>query len=74
MAATGALGTGGDYPRIVYIVHIGVPYGMIDFAQETGRGGRAGEEVDSIVLLEDAEYQRLEKQDAAELTVDELAM
>jgi superfamily II DNA helicase RecQ len=74
MAATGALGTGGDYPRIVYIVHIGVPYGMIDFAQETGRGGRAGEEVDSIILLEDGEFQRLEKQDAAELTVDELAM
>ncbi|KAH7383390.1 P-loop containing nucleoside triphosphate hydrolase protein, partial [Cadophora sp. MPI-SDFR-AT-0126] len=74
MAATGALGTGGDYPGIVYIVHIGVPYGMIDFAQEIGRGGRAGEDVDSIVLLEDAEYQRLEKQDAAELTINELAM
>jgi len=74
MAATGALGTGGDYPGIVYIVHIGVPYGMIDFAQETGRGGRAGEDVDSIILLEDSQYQRLEKQDAAELTIDELAM
>ncbi|KAH7327553.1 P-loop containing nucleoside triphosphate hydrolase protein [Rhexocercosporidium sp. MPI-PUGE-AT-0058] len=74
MAASGALGTGGDYPGIIYIVHIGVPYGMIDFAQETGRGGRAGEDVDSIILLEDAEYQRLAKQDAAELTVDELAM
>lgn len=74
IAATGALGTGGDYPGIVYVVHIGVPYGMIDFAQETGRGGRAGEDVDSIILLEDSEHQRLEKQDAAELTVDELAM
>lgn len=30
--------------------------------------------MDSIIMLEDAEYQRLEKQDAAELTVDELAM
>jgi len=74
IAATGALGTGGDYPGIVYIVHIGVPYGMIDFAQETGRGGRAGEDVDSIILVEDLEYQRLQKQDAAELTMDELAM
>jgi superfamily II DNA helicase RecQ len=74
IAATGALGTGGDYPGIVYVVHIGVPYGMIDFAQETGRGGRAGEDVDSIILLEDSQYQRLEKQDAAALTVDELAM
>ncbi len=74
MAVTGALGTGGDYPGIVYIVHIGVPYGMIDFAQETGRSGRAREDIDSIILLEDAEFQRLEKQDAAELTVDEFAM
>lgn len=56
MAATRALGTGGDYPRIVYIVYIGVPYGIIDFAQETGRGGRAGKDVDSIILLEDSEY------------------
>lgn len=39
IAATEALGTGGDYPGIVYIMHIGVLYGMIDFAQETGRGG-----------------------------------
>jgi superfamily II DNA helicase RecQ len=74
IAATGALGTGGDYAGIVYIVHLGLPYGMIDFAQETGRGGRAGEDVDSIILLEDSVYQRLEKQDAAELTIDELAM
>ncbi len=45
-AATGVLGTGVDFPGIVYIVHVGVPYGMIDFAQETGRGGRSGEAVD----------------------------
>ena len=56
IATTRALSTSGDYPRIVYIVHISVPYGMIDFAQETRRGGRAREEVDSIILLEDLEY------------------
>lgn len=74
MAATGALGTGGDNPGIVYVVHIGLPYGMIDFAQESGQGGRAGEDVDSIILLEDLAYKRLEKQDVAELTVDKLAI
>jgi superfamily II DNA helicase RecQ len=75
IAATGALGTGVDYPGIVYIVHVGVPYGLIDFAQESGRGGRAtGDEVDSIILLEEGEYQKLVKQEAAELTEDELAM
>ena len=47
-AATGALGTRMDFPGIVYIVHIGIPYGMIDFAQETGRGGRNGEGVESL--------------------------
>jgi superfamily II DNA helicase RecQ len=37
--ATRALGTGGNYAGIVYIVYLGLLYGMIDFAQETGRGG-----------------------------------
>jgi superfamily II DNA helicase RecQ len=32
IATTRALGTGGDYPGIVYIVYIGLPYSMIDFA------------------------------------------
>jgi superfamily II DNA helicase RecQ len=73
-AATGALGTGVDFPGIVYIVHIGVPYGMIDFAQETGRGGRSGEAVDSIVLLTDVESQELARKDAAELSIDEMAI
>ena len=73
-AATGALGTGVDFPGIVYIVHVGVPYGMIDFAQETGRGGRSGEAVDSIVLLTDVESRELARKEAAELSIDEMAM
>lgn len=73
-AAASALGTGGDYPGVIYIVHISLPYRMIDFAQETRRGGRAGVDVDSIILLEGAEYSRLKKQDLAEFTIDELAM
>jgi hypothetical protein len=47
---------------------------MIDFAQETGRSSRAREDIDSIILLEDLEYQRLGRRDAAELTMDKLAM
>ena len=73
-AATGALGTGLDFPGIVYVVHIGIPYGMIDFAQETGRGGRNGEDVDSIILLTDLESQKLRKTEAAELSIDEMAV
>ena len=52
IVATSALGTGVDFPGIVIILHVDLPYGMIDFAQESGRGGRAGEDVDSVVLVE----------------------
>jgi superfamily II DNA helicase RecQ len=43
IVATSALGTGVDYPGIVFILHVGMPWSMIDFAQESGRGGRARE-------------------------------
>ena len=54
--ATRALGIGGDYPGIVYIVYLGLLYSIIDFIQETRRGGQAGEDMDSIILLEDSIY------------------
>ncbi|KAL2354249.1 P-loop containing nucleoside triphosphate hydrolase protein [Cryomyces antarcticus] len=71
MVATSALGTGVDYPGIVFVLHVGMPYGMIDFAQESGRAGRAGEAVDSIILVEDGETQR---KACSERTIDESAM
>ena len=61
LTATRALGTGVDFPGVIYIVHVGVLYGLIDFAQESGRGGRNSEAVDSIILLNNREYQRLEQ-------------
>ncbi|KAK5332205.1 hypothetical protein LTR98_011656 [Exophiala xenobiotica] len=36
---------------IVFILYIDIPWSMIDFAQESGRGGRAGETVDSLILV-----------------------
>ncbi len=71
IVATTALGTGVDYPGIVFVLHVGMPYGMIDFAQESGRAGRGGEAVDSMVLVEDGEAQRRPEY---ELTLDESAM
>jgi superfamily II DNA helicase RecQ len=53
ITATSSLGTGVDYPQIVRVLHVGVPYGMIDFAQESGRAGRGGELVDSVILVEE---------------------
>ena len=31
---------------------------MIDFIQESGRGGRGGELVDSVMIIEEAEVER----------------
>ncbi|KAH3949182.1 hypothetical protein HBH98_203880 [Parastagonospora nodorum] len=58
IVATSALGTGVDYPGIVYVLHIGVPYGMIDFAQESGRAGSGSEAVDSVIFVEEEEVER----------------
>jgi hypothetical protein len=52
IVASTALGTGVSYPGVMLVVHVGLPYGLIDFSQESGRAGRGGEQVDSLVLLE----------------------
>lgn len=52
IVATTALGTGVSYPGIVATIHVGMPYGMVDFFQESGRAGRGGEAVDSLILVE----------------------
>ena len=52
VVATSALGTGVNYPGIVAVVHAGMPHGLIDFAQESGRAGRGGEDMDSLILIE----------------------
>ena len=51
IVATSALGPGFDYPNVRYVVHIGAPSLMSDFAQESGRAGRGGGLAASIVLL-----------------------
>lgn len=50
--ATTALGTGVNYAGVALAVHIGMLYGLIDFAQESGRAGRGGEVVTPLILLE----------------------
>ena len=51
MVATGALGTGIDIAGVVYIIHLGRLYGLTSFMQQAGRGGRAGEISDSMIIL-----------------------
>lgn len=57
--ATSALGAGIDFDGIVFVLHVDIPYGIIDFAQESGRAGRAGEDVDSLIVCEQGRADRL---------------
>ena len=59
IVATSALGTGVDFPGITLVLHVDIPWGMIDFAQESGRAGRQGEDVDSVVVMEEGRADRL---------------
>jgi superfamily II DNA or RNA helicase len=53
MAATTGLGTGLDFRGIIVIVHSGIPYGLISFIQQTGRGARGeGEFVQCVVMYD----------------------
>ena len=74
MFATGVIGAGVNIKEIVSVIHIGVPYGAIPFVQESGRGGRDGETVKSVILISEQEFRRLERMDAEELKEDEVKM
>jgi superfamily II DNA helicase RecQ len=53
IVSTTALSTGLNYEAVKAVIHSGLPYGLIEFAQASGRAGRdPSERVDSIVLLE----------------------
>lgn len=62
ITATSALGTGVDFPGIVFVLHVDLPYGMIDFSQESGRAGRAGEDVDSVIVVARQRVETLQKE------------
>jgi superfamily II DNA helicase RecQ len=67
--ATSALGTGVDIVGVVYIMHVGMPWSMTDFAQESGRGGREGETVDAVILVADGEVERRIRQKSEDIDV-----
>jgi superfamily II DNA helicase RecQ len=51
IVATSAFGMSIDHPAVRWVVHVGVPWNAIDFAQEVGRLGRDGAGGQSIVLI-----------------------
>lgn len=50
IVATNALGLGIDVPDIRLVLHVGMPYEMADYAQQSGRAGRDGHASEAIVL------------------------
>ncbi|KAL9563895.1 hypothetical protein ACKAV7_011930 [Fusarium commune] len=58
IAATTGLGTGIDIEGIVAVVHMEKPYGLVDFVQQIGRGGRRAGEVVRSVIIHDGRPQR----------------
>ncbi len=74
MLATGALGVGMDVMRIRAVIHIGIPYGFMDFEQESGRGGRSGEKVKSTIYLRPGEWNQLKRMKPEEMELDNRVM
>jgi superfamily II DNA helicase RecQ len=56
IVATAALGTGIDVPGITHVIHLEAPHSIIDYAQEAGRAGRAGERVTAVIIIEDKDW------------------
>lgn len=74
IVATSALGTGLDFPGVVFILHVGMPWSIVDYAQESGRGGRAGERVESMILVERSQVEWTMKQKSEELDVQAMGL
>jgi len=51
LISTSSLSYGIDVPNIRVVFHLGLPYRLYDYAQETGRAGRDGKDSEAILLL-----------------------
>ena len=50
LAATSALGAGLDYGQVRLVIHQGHAGSLMDFGQESGRGGRDGKSAESVTM------------------------
>lgn len=60
LVATSALGLGIDYGHVRFVIHQGQSRSLIDFSQESGRGGRDGKEARSIIFTSKEMRQKCE--------------
>jgi len=74
MFATTAVGAGLDKDGIERVLHIGEPYSIIGYIQESARGGRGGDYVESMILIEAEDYAALMATPRESLTDDEAAL
>ncbi len=74
LVATGALGAGVDVKDICLVLHDGEPWGMTEFQQESGRGGRNGEETECVIVMTHGNYARLQRTDPDTLSDEQAAM
>lgn len=51
ITATNALGLGVDDPNVRLVVHADMPRQLVNFVQESGRGGRDGQRSESVVVI-----------------------
>lgn len=70
IVCTGALGAGMDFDDVGLVVHVDKPYGCLSFVQESGRAGRKGEDVESVMFVDYSLMTRL-RQSAAVTSADQ---
>lgn len=74
LVGTTSLGTGLDYPCVRLVLHVDAPYGLVDFAQESGRAGRDGQVSTSVILLSKEKEKKKEAENEESSTPDEQAL
>ena len=59
--ATSAFGKGVDYAHVTCVIHLGHPYSLLDYLQESGRAGRDGRPAFSVVIANTNEMDGLRR-------------